>query len=263
MHYPYAFYHSYIKYSTFFALNNSNFNILLQKLIIKINFLCEDLIMVKIKEIFTSIQGEGPYVGYKQLFIRLCGCNLNCSYCDTDFDKSNSKEYSIEDLINICDNNQDCHSVSLTGGEPLLHTDFIKDFGSKCNLPIYLETNGTLPNKLKEVLDYITYISADIKLPSCTGIQPMWEQHEEFFRIASQKELFGKVVFDEKINDFEIHKITHLCKKYDIELILQPMMRGKSPSISSDFMQEVLDKCLKIYPKTRLIPQVHKFIDVI
>ena len=51
--------------------------------------------MVRVKEIFTSIQGEGPYVGYKQLFIRLCGCNLNCSYCDTDFGVNDSKEYSV------------------------------------------------------------------------------------------------------------------------------------------------------------------------
>lgn len=219
--------------------------------------------MVRVKEIFTSIQGEGPYVGYKQLFIRLCGCNLNCSYCDTEFGADDSKEYSTEELIDICNSNSDCHSISLTGGEPLLHSDFIKELGDKCNLPLYLETNGTLAEKLSEVIDYITYISSDIKLPSTTGLKPLWEEHEEFFRIASQKELFGKVVFDKNINDFEIHKITHLCKKYDTQLILQPMMLGKTPSVDSDFMQEVLDKCLKVHKNTRLIPQVHKFIDVI
>ena len=219
--------------------------------------------MVKVKEIFTSIQGEGPYVGYKQLFIRLCGCNLNCSYCDTDFDIKNAKEYSIDELINICNINSDCHSVSLTGGEPLLNLEFIKEFGESCKLPIYLETNGTLYNKLNEVINRITYISADIKLPSATGLEPLWEEHEKFFSIASQKEFFAKVVFNKNINDFEIHKITHLCKQYDVELILQPMMRGKESGVNSDFMQEILNKCLKIYPKTRLIPQVHKFIDVI
>ncbi len=219
--------------------------------------------MVKIKEVFTSVQGEGPYVGYKQLFIRLCGCNLNCSYCDTDFAIMGAKDYSVQELADICKNNDDCHSVSLTGGEPLLHTDFIKEFGAISSLPLYLETNGTLTNQLEEVIDYITYISADIKLPSATGLKPMWEVHDEFFKVGIQKELFTKVVFDENINDFEIHKITHLCKKFDIELILQPMMRGKTPVVNSEFMQSVLDKCLKIYPKTRLIPQVHKFIDVI
>ena len=217
--------------------------------------------MIKVKEIFTSIQGEGPYVGYKQLFIRLCGCNLNCSYCDTDYNSNDAKDYSVQELTDICNSNSDCHSVSLTGGEPLLHTDFIKDFGGECNLPIYLETNGTLTEKLIEVFEYITFIAADIKLPSATGLKPMWEEQEEFLKIACQKDAFAKVVFDNKITDFEIHKISHLCKKYCIELILQPMMKGKTPSVSSDFMQKVLDKCLKIHPNTRLIPQMHKFID--
>ena len=57
--------------------------------------------MIKIKEIFTSIQGEGSYVGYKQLFIRLCGCNLNCAYCDTDYTVNDAKEYSIDELVDI------------------------------------------------------------------------------------------------------------------------------------------------------------------
>jgi len=150
----------------------------------------------------------------------------------------------------------------------LLHKEFIKDFGDKLinnssSLPIYLETNGTLTENLEEVIDYITYVSADIKLPSATGLQPLWEEHEEFFKIAKQKELFVKVVFDEKINDFEIHKISHLCKKYDVELILQPMMQGSSLSVDSDFMQTVLNKCLNIHYKARLIPQMHKFIGAI
>ena len=105
----------------------------------------------KIKEIFTSIQGEGPYIGYRQLFIRFCGCNLNCSYCDTDFNAENTKEYSVEELINICKQNLDCHSVSLTGGEPLLNLEFLKEFIPRSPLPVYLETNGTLHENLKEI----------------------------------------------------------------------------------------------------------------
>ena len=50
----------------------------------------------KINEIFSSIQGEGPVVGYKQLFIRFCGCNLNCNYCDTVFNFG--EKYSAQEL---------------------------------------------------------------------------------------------------------------------------------------------------------------------
>ena len=83
---------------------------------------------VRVREIFASIQGEGPYIGYKQLFIRLCSCNLHCKYCDIEFDIQNSKEYSKEELLRIVNENLDCHSVSFTGGEPLLSIDFLKDF---------------------------------------------------------------------------------------------------------------------------------------
>ncbi len=219
--------------------------------------------MVKVKEIFASIQGEGPYVGYKQVFIRLCSCNLKCGYCDTDFDKKKAYDYSIDELVEYVKNNNNCHSVSLTGGEPLLYVDFIKEFAQKTPLPLYLETNGTLYSELGQVIDYITYISADIKIPSTTGMRDFWKEHERFFEIASHKEVFAKAVFDENITKTEIDKMCNLCMKYDIELILQPRMKGKFLCCESDFMEKCLNSCLDIYPKVRLIPQVHKFLNVL
>ena len=81
---------------------------------------------VKIKEIFASIQGEGPYVGYKQLFVRFCNCNLKCNYCDTEF--MDGKDYNPCELADEVNKFSDVHSVSLTGGEPLLQIEFLKDF---------------------------------------------------------------------------------------------------------------------------------------
>lgn len=219
--------------------------------------------MVKVSELFTSIQGEGPYVGYKQIFIRLCGCNLNCAYCDTDFGIQNSHDYTIDELINYCKLNNDVHSVSLTGGEPLLHTDFIKEFSKYCKLPIYLETNGTLYKQLADIIDCVSYISADIKIPSCTKNLPMWDDHEKFFDIASGKILFAKVVFNNEFNSIEIDKVTNLCKKYDIELILQPQMKSGALNVTSTEILKYLDLCLNKYKKVRLIPQVHKFLNII
>ncbi len=216
--------------------------------------------MVRVKEIFTSIQGEGPYVGYKQLFIRFCGCNLNCSYCDTEYDLENAKEYTLKELVDICNSNKDCHSLSLTGGEPLLHADFIKELAPKAGLPVYLETNGTLYEELENVIDLVRYISADIKLPSTTGLGPLWDFHDKFFSIALQKELFAKVVFDNNITEEEIEKTVNLCKKYDTDIILQPVMDNDKPKVSSECMSDILNKFLLKYPKTRLIPQVHKFL---
>lgn len=68
--------------------------------------------------------------------------------------------------------------------------------------------------------------------------------------------------FDNSITDEEIEKSSLLCKKYNIELILQPKMNGNIPAVNSAFMEQTLDKCLAFYKHVRLIPQVHKFIDV-
>ena len=217
---------------------------------------------VKIKEVFASIQGEGVYIGYKQLFVRFCGCNLSCNYCDTDFNVKDSKEYSVDELVNVIEEHKDCHSVSLTGGEPLLNTGFLKEFLPKCPLPVYLETNATLAGEVKEVVDYIDYISADIKLPSCTGGNALWSEHDSFFKAVVHKDLFAKVVFDCNITDEEINKSCKLCAKYGIELILQPKMNGNIVGFSDEVIEAVLDKFLTKYKKVRVVPQVHKFINV-
>ena len=217
---------------------------------------------VKIKEIFASIQGEGPFIGYKQLFIRFCGCNLNCEYCDTDFDAINSEEYSYCELADIVNNYKDCHSVSLTGGEPLLHVEFLNKFLPMIDKPIYLETNATLFQNLVKIIDFVDYVSADIKLPSCTGLKPHWEEHQNFFETAISKTLFAKVVFDQNITDDEVENCISLAQKYNIELVLQPRMLSTGMSITNVIAENVLDKFLAKYPNVRLIPQVHKFIDV-
>lgn len=217
--------------------------------------------IAKIKEIFTSIQGEGPFVGYKQLFVRFCGCNLSCKYCDTDYRTVDSIEYTTEELANIVKLHLECHSVSLTGGEPLLNTGFLKEFLPKCPLPVYLETNATLAGELGEIIDYVDYIAADIKLPSSTGGNNLFNEHDRFFAVASHKELFAKIVFDENITEEEIIQCCKLGAKYNIELILQPCMINQDMLASKCFIEQILTNFLKKYKKVRLIPQLHKFLE--
>ena len=217
---------------------------------------------VKIKEIFESIQGEGPYVGYKQLFIRFCNCNLKCNYCDTEFLAENDfTEYDACELAEVA-NKAKVHSVSLTGGEPLLSVEFLKEFLPLVNGKIYLETNATLADKFLEVKPFIDIVSADIKLESATGIKDSYKFHDKFFEACRGVETFAKIVFNDKISDDENKMCCELGKKYGIELILQPEMVGDCMSVKSDFAAKVLDKFLEKYEKVRLIPQVHKFLDV-
>lgn len=238
---------------------------------------------VKIKEIFASIQGEGPYVGYKQLFIRFCNCNLKCNYCDTDFE--DGKEYDPCELANEVNKFTDVHSISLTGGEPLLQTEFLKDFLPLVNKKIYLETNATLADRFNEVKSFVDIVSADIKLESATGIKDTYKFHDKFFEACRGVETFAKIVFNDRITDEEIEKCCELGKKHDIELILQPEMisplshcereeflneqsefrnsgEGFNMSVSAEYAANILDKFLSKYENVRLIPQVHKFLDV-
>lgn len=220
----------------------------------------------KVKEIFASIQGEGPVVGYKQLFIRFCDCNLKCLYCDTDFDKSDAVEYSPVELFEKINKEYDLktfHSISLTGGEPLLSVDFLMDFLPliQGKTKIYLETNATLADNLDKIKQYVDIISADIKLKSSTGLDTM-ELHKNFFDKCTNIDTFAKVVFDENITEKEIKDCTDLAQQFDVELILQPKMTSSGMSVSSIFCSSILDKFIMRYPKVRLIPQVHKFIGV-
>lgn len=218
-----------------------------------------------VKEFFVSIQGEGPFVGYKQLFIRFCRCNLKCKYCDTEFLASTgAKEYSAQELFDAVSalDLTGLHSISLTGGEPLLETEFLKEF-----LPlarglgrIYLETNATLPEQFEEIKDLVDIVSADIKLESAAGVKAC--RHDEFFAACAGKDLFAKIVFDSSITDEEISTTAALAKKYDFELVLSPVMLGDKMSVTTEFISAVLDKYLKHYDRVRVIPQVHKFIGV-
>lgn len=216
-----------------------------------------------VKEIFTSIQGEGPYIGYNQLFIRFSKCNLHCSYCDTDF-KTNLKEYTPSSLAEIVKNAENIHSVSLTGGEPLLDCNFLLDFLPLTDKKIYLETNGTLYDELEKIIKYVDIVSMDIKLLSSSSNSELWNVHEKFIEVAvkNQKEIFLKVVFDENITENEIKKTIILAEKYNVLIVLQPKMDGEKLNISSDTINKIFEKFISKYKNVRLIPQVHKFINV-
>lgn len=110
---------------------------------------------MKVNEIFYSIEGEGIRAGMPCTFIRLFGCNLHCSYCDTRYacEGNDYEDMSIADIMEKV-KSYGCPNITLTGGEPLMHTDsgdLIKTLvqnGYKVNI----ETNGTMIPKHFNVL---------------------------------------------------------------------------------------------------------------
>ena len=113
-----------------------------------------------------------------------------------------------------------------------------------------------MPDKLIQIKDYIDIISADIKL----GLEP--KIHKEFFKQCYGVETFAKIVFDENITEQEIETCIDIAKEFNIELVLQPKMgKNNKMTVTSEFCNEILEKFTAKYPNTRLIPQVHKFLD--
>lgn len=218
----------------------------------------------KIAEIFGSIQGEGIYQGIRQIFIRFYGCNLSCRFCDTRLNFY--RKYSINDLLKRIDSyNGNYHSISLTGGEPLLQVNFLKDFLSKLKKRrIYLETNGTLPEELAKIIDKIDIISMDIKLPSSTGLKDFWDEHKRFLEIALKRKLFIKAVICNSTRLQDIRKTVELIADFDknIPFILQPnsfeVRRKKLMQKLANFQKF----CSNYLYFVRVIPQMHKFLGI-
>ena len=217
-----------------------------------------------VKEIFTSIQGEGLYVGEMQIFVRFCRCNLNCKYCDTDFKKDKkSVIYTPQDLAKELLHNS-VKSVSLTGGEPLMEAEFLLEFLPliKNHKKIHLETNGTLTNQLSAVIDNIDVIAADIKLQSSTKQKNQFFINDEFMSVAKKKECFIKVVFDENIEKDEVSNIIKIAKKHNLPIILQPLTIKNRINSDIKKIMCIYDMFYTLYPNTRLIPQTHKFLKI-
>ena len=239
-------------------------------------------------EIFSSIQGEGPLIGYRQLFIRFARCNLACHYCDTPFKtvplcqvetapgsetfaawqnpvSRQQIESLVKDWTGLLPGLH--HSISLTGGEPLLQQQVLMDWLPKLRayLPIYLETNGTLPEQLEALLPLIDYISMDIKLPSIAGQGALWDQHRAFLQLARQKQCFVKVVIDKQTPREELLEAASLVAATapEVDFILQPYTGPQGIDLSTQALLEMQQTVATIHPRVRVIPQTHNFLGVL
>jgi len=239
-------------------------------------------------EVFSSIQGEGLLIGWRQIFIRMALCNRHCRYCDTPFDPADScriedapgsgnfrdmgNPVSLEVLTAILGEwisrgRGLHHSISLTGGEPLLQAEVLGTWLPvlKNLLPVHLETNGTLPDALGPLLPYFDWISMDIKLASQTGQETPWKMHEEFLRLAGQVTCSVKVVVGENTPTDEIEQAARLVNKVapETSLILQPVTEGGRIGITAAALLALQAGASKIHPRVQVIPQTHRFIGLL
>jgi 7-carboxy-7-deazaguanine synthase len=121
--------------------------------------------MLKINEIYHSIQGESTHAGRPCVFVRLTYCNLRCSYCDTEYAFYEGKDLSVQQVIDEVEK-YNCKLVEITGGEPLVQMDECLELMNRlCELgyEVLIETGGSL---LIKDIDQRVKIIMDLKCPS-------------------------------------------------------------------------------------------------
>ncbi|MBR0289246.1 MAG: radical SAM protein, partial [Selenomonadaceae bacterium] len=159
-------------------------------------------------------------------------------------------------------------AVSFTGGEPLLHWQFVRDVADavkKFGVKIFLETNGILPDELEKILDAVDIVSMDIKLPSVVG-KNLFVLHEKFLRAAQDKDLCVKIVVTDETTAEEFFSAIDLVASIDpkIFLILQPVTPIKNVSaVSAEKILSFQAAALRKIKNVRVIPQTHKFINLL
>src|SRR3954447_3480347 len=117
-----------------------------------------------VTEIFHSLQGETSLAGVPFAFVRLTGCNLRCTYCDSSYAFKGGRKMSLNDIIQTIQPYQ-CKHVLLTGGEPLLQRntlDLVLQLG-KTGYQVSIETHGEI--SIARVTDHARIVM-DIKTPS-------------------------------------------------------------------------------------------------
>lgn len=220
-----------------------------------------------LQEIFTSIQGEGLLVGQRMSFVRLLGCNLRCRYCDSPEAQQRQGPCrcagaSLENPVAI-DSILDAiteEKVAVTGGEPLLQVEFLQELCARLmeqDKYLYLETNGSLPEALGQVIDGFDMVSLDFKIPSATGQEPLWDAHERSLRAAAARDVFVKAVITSGMQQEELSTVCGIIASIDpkIPLVLQPVF-GETVA----GLLELQASALEMLSDVRVIPQIHKHL---
>jgi 7-carboxy-7-deazaguanine synthase len=206
-----------------------------------------------VNEIFASIDGEGLRTGELATFIRLAGCNLRCSYCDTEYalEKDSGTEMTIDEILKKVKyyNNK---NITITGGEPLIHKDIdvLIDRLLKEEYKINIETNGSV-----DITKYLNkcLITMDYKAPSSLMEKKMLTQNLEkltkndvlkFVVAEDDLPVIKKILQNYKIKSYIY--ISPVFNKIELEHIVEYMKQMNNEGINTS--------------KMRMQVQLHKII---
>ncbi|MSR74760.1 MAG: 7-carboxy-7-deazaguanine synthase QueE [Planctomycetes bacterium] len=241
---------------------------------------------VDLIEIFSSVQGEGPRVGERHLFVRTAHCDLKCVWCDTPLCHVVPREARVTP---VNDGATECvpnpvpvaqvlgwisaalaavphAAVSFTGGEPLLHPWLIRAAAPlvrAAGVKVLLETDGTMPTVLEAVLDSVDIVSMDWKLPSSCGERNLDAEHAAFLRCAQGREVVVKLVMTASTTADEVAAVARCVAREcpSAVLVLQPVtpLGGAVPPAPRALpgLQAI---ALREHALVRVLPQVHRLM---
>lgn len=199
------------------------------------------MIEIKVSEIFTSFQGEGPYIGTPATFLRLYGCNLNCPWCDTDI--STYEMLSVDDVAEILMTQMEFNNINLlviTGGEPTLQMEEIKRLIKELpdNIKIQLETNGSIFEYLPDV-EYV--------------ISPKEDKERVFENYYKFENVFFKFVIT---CEEDIDEVISIKNKYGYDKTIWLQGEFSKDALMADLIRENFPRLENI----KLSVQTHKYL---
>ena len=220
-----------------------------------------------VSEIYASLQGEGPFAGQRQVFVRLAGCPLRCNYCDTpgSLVARGHERVSVDDAARRIKKvaGARVRTVSVTGGEPLAQHRFLADLLprlKKSGFRVYLETAGVHPDRLASLIALCDVVSMDIKLPSATG-RTHWKEHRGFLKVAGEKAI-AKLVLEKRSTAEEVSRAVELLAEQARPplLVIQPAtpIPPKAEAPSSDQIADAYEKATRRLERVLVMPQQHK-----
>lgn len=245
-----------------------------------------------LSEIFSSVQGEGPHVGERHLFVRFCGCHRGCQFCDTVVDRTETvlvekvpgsgqfeqvpNPLSVEQLMEIIrevDQKKTNRRISLTGGAPLLQANYLRELlphlcGDEHS--IYLETAGDMPKQLKSIIEWIDVVAMDVKLSSVTKEKNTFPAHWQFLKTCRDwdVEVFTKLVLSAETDEGELMQAVQGIKKAggdDTLIVIQPMTKAaKTGAVpNGEQLLRWQEMAGRLMPNVRIIPQTHKMLEML
>ena len=204
--------------------------------------------MLKINEIFYSIQGEGTKAGLPCIFIRLTYCNLRCTYCDTEYAFYEGIDMTIDEILDRV-KSYGCNLVEVTGGEPLVQSESIDLMSKLCDLSyeVMLETGGSLPiesvdKRVKIILDFKCPTSKMVKKNDYSNVKHIKPIDEVKFVIGSRE-------------DYDWSR--HLLEEYKLDSKCDVLFSTVFGELEN---RELVEWILEDNLKVRFQTQMHKHI---